>query len=340
MTPNSRFTEFISDITPSETTDSRSSSAHNSLRDTLVSDSEYGPEIIRTFLGGSYKRKTAIRPVTSNGDTERPDVDIYVVVRDTTWTATPSELIEDLFSALERNRRSLNITRLKRNRCSISISTNKADMDISPLIDRGSDGYFRIGNRIAGEWYSTDPEGHTTWSAQVNKNASMRFNPMVKMVKWNRREFPTKFRHPKSIALEALVALHMDMKEAHFGQLIYNTFDGIIKAYQFERTYEQCPYIDDPVVSGGNLLGGVSGEAFCAFYDKISYFRGEAKKGLDASGQGIATKHWRNIFGPRFPAPKALKESASTTLKSTTVMSPLTFPSQASTPPNKPADFA
>jgi len=214
MTPNARFTEFITDVTPSATTNTRSASAHNSVRDALTADDTYKGDVIRTFLGGSYKRKTAVRPVTKNGDKERPDVDIYVVVKGSTSFfssdhTTPDALIEALFSALNRNRTALGITKIKRNRCSIAISTEKADMDVSPLLERDDDGYYRIGNRETGEWYLTEPEEHTNWSAGVNADAGMRFNPMVKMNKWSRREFPTKHKHPKSIALEALVAKHM-----------------------------------------------------------------------------------------------------------------------------------
>ena len=165
--------------------------------DALTYDSYYKHEVIRTFLGGSYKRKTAIRPVTKGGDTERPDVDIYVVVQGSTWTKSPEELIEDLYAALNRNRTSLGITKISRNRCSIAVSSGKADMDVSPLLERNTDGYYRIGNRHTGEWYATEPEVHTTWSASVNTESGGRFNPMVKMVKWTRREFPTKSKHPK-----------------------------------------------------------------------------------------------------------------------------------------------
>ena len=112
MTPNSRFTEFITDINPSPTTNARSQSAHNSIRDALSADADYKDSLIRDFLGGSYKRQTAIRPATKGGDTDRPDVDIYVVVEGDAWTTTPEELIDDLFNALQRNRKRLNITHL------------------------------------------------------------------------------------------------------------------------------------------------------------------------------------------------------------------------------------
>ena len=345
MTPNARFTEFITDITPSATTNARSASAHNSVRDALTADDTYKEDVIRTFLGGSYKRKTAVRPVTKNGDKERPDVDIYVVVKGSTSLfssdhKTPVDLTETLFSALNRNRKALGITKISRNRCSIAISTEKADMDVSPLLERNDDGYYWIGNRETGEWYLTEPEKHTSWSAEVNSDAGMRFKPMVKMNKWSRREFPTNHKHPKSFALEALVAKHMSRTETHYGQLLHDTFDDIVNSYTLIWSFGMCPSLDDPAIDGGNLLAGVSGEAFVAFYDKVKYFRDEAAKALAEDDQEKATKHWRRILGSRFPAPKSAKTSAATTIKAAAVMSPLAFPAKASTPPNKPADFA
>ena len=340
MTPDVRFTDFIKDITPSQTTDTRSASAHNAVRDALTSDDEYKHEVLRTFLGGSYRRKTAIRPVTKGGDTERPDVDIYVVVAGSTWTRTPNELIEALYAALHRTRSSLGITIISRNRCSISLSTGNADMDVSPLLDRNISGYYSIGNRHTDEWYETDPEAHTTWSAQVNSDSFGRFNPMVKMVKWTRREYPTKSKHPKSIALEALIGEHMNRDKTHYGQLIHDTFNAIIDAYGIDRLLGICPTVDDPAIAGGNLLEGVSGDVFAAFYDKIESFRDEAAKALATDDQEKATVHWRRIFGSRFPSPKSVTHSTASTLKAAIPMSPLAFPAKPSAPPNKPADFA
>jgi len=49
-------------------------------------------------------------------------------------------------------------------------------MDISPLLERQSDGFYRIGNRTTGVWYKTDPEEHSTWSSTRNDEFSGRFN--------------------------------------------------------------------------------------------------------------------------------------------------------------------
>ena len=338
MTPNARFNDFINDINPSATTNARSKSAHTSVRDALWADEDFKEKIIRTFLGGSYKRQTAIRPVTKNGDTERPDVDIYVVVKGTHWLNSPEDLMEDLYAVLNRNRKTLSITKLTRNRCSIAISTNNSDMDISVLLDRQDDGFYRIGDRTTGEWYKTDPEEHTTQSTANNEAHSNRFKPMVKMLKWARRENPTQHKHPKSFALEVIAAAHMSESEGHYGKLLHGAFENFVDEYSFSRDLGLCPAIDDPAIPGGDLLAGVSGDAFCAFYDKIKSHRDDAAKALETDDQDKATEYWRRIFGDRFPAAKSSTSPA--TVKSAAVMSPLAFPSTPARPSNRPATFA
>ena len=62
MTPNARFSEFIKDITQSETTVANCKSAHSSVRKVLLDDEEFKGKVKRIFLGGSYRRSTSIRP--------------------------------------------------------------------------------------------------------------------------------------------------------------------------------------------------------------------------------------------------------------------------------------
>ena len=337
MTPNARFTDFIADINPSQTTTQRSQSAHQRIRECLRADETYSTYLIRDFLGGSYKRQTAIRPVMKNGDTDRPDVDIYMVVKGDTWSTDPSELIENLYKALDRNRGALNINSLHRNRCSIAISTDTADMDISPLLERSPNGYY-IGNRETEEWYKTDPEKHSEWSSEKNDSFSGRFKPTVKLIKWARRENPTKNKHPKSFALEVIVADHMSSSETHYGKIVHGIFDDFVKTYASMRLLGFCPHLEDPAITGGNLLSGVSGDAFGAYYDKIKKHRDDADRALNEDDQDKATKYWRRIFGNRFPAPKSSANAI--TAKSAVTIPPLAFPNKPAKPSNRPAKFA
>ena len=337
MTPNARFTEFIKDITPSETTVSNCQSAHTNVRKALLNDEEFKDQVKRVFLGGSYKRSTAIRPKTKNGSTERPDVDLYVMVDGSPWDSDPAALMDDLYAALNRARDDLGITIIKRNRCSIALSMNKADLDVSVLLARQDDNLYRIGNRNTGEWYKTDPEEHTDWSAKQNSRCSGRFNPMTRMVKWARRQSKTVSRHPKSFALETFIAPHIDEKETHYGQLFHDWCQGFLDAYAVNRLLGSCPVLDDPAVPGGDILAGVTNDEFCAYYDKVEKHRDDAAKALAEEDQNKATDYWRRIFGERFPKPK----QADLSTKSAAIgMSPLSFTATKAAPAARPAKFA
>lgn len=309
MTPNERFLEFLEDIEPNATTKANSVSAHTRVRETLRADAEFGPHVQRVFLGGSYRRDTAIRPRQKNGALDRPDIDIYVVVDAAHHTTTPSAEIERLYAALDRARKTLGITRLKRNRVALAVSMSNADLDVCVLIPRQSDNLYRIGNRETGEWYRTDPEAHTEWSTDQNTRFSGRFKPMTKLVKWARRENPTGYTHPKSFAIEGFLTANLDETEAHYGRLFHALCATLVDTYLYHRLLETCPALDDPAVPGGNLLSNVDGAEFSAYFDKIKSHRDDASRALAEEDQSEATKHWRCIFGSRFPASASVAAS-------------------------------
>ncbi|WP_151194774.1 nucleotidyltransferase [Methylophaga frappieri] len=337
MTPNARFSEFIKDITPSNTTVSNCQSAHKDVRTALLNDDELKNKIKRIILGGSYKRSTAIRPRVKNGSTERPDVDLYVVVDGSPLFSDPSDLMDEIYAALNRARKDLGITSLKRNRCSIALSMNKADLDVSPLLERQHDALYRIGNRITGEWYKTDPEEHTNWSAQQNKRCSGRFNSLTRMVKWARRHNKTVSRHPKSFALEAFIAPNISEIETHYGQLFHDWCQNFLDLYEDDRLFSICPVLEDPAVPGGDILSGVTDEEFCAYYDKVKTHRDNSAKALKEDDEEKACEYWRKIFGERFPKPK---QSTNSTKSSAITMSPLSFTGTEAAPTERPAKFA
>lgn len=99
--PQVRFTDFLSDIEPSATTKSNASSAHTELRDFLKNEEDFKKYHVNTFLSGSYKRNTAIRPRSRNGETERPDVDIIVETTHTCYD-DPKEVVDLLYKTLKK----------------------------------------------------------------------------------------------------------------------------------------------------------------------------------------------------------------------------------------------
>ena len=71
MATQSQFQDFLKDVEPSSTTKVAAQAAHTSLRDHLRTDSDFKDIHNDTFLSGSYKRDTAIRPSTVDGHTAR-----------------------------------------------------------------------------------------------------------------------------------------------------------------------------------------------------------------------------------------------------------------------------
>jgi hypothetical protein len=142
ITPQARFLKFLSDIEPSPTTKQNASSSHTTLRAYLAGHEDFIEHHVRTFLSGSYKRDTAIRPRRKNGDTERPDVDI-IVETNHTLDDNPAEVVDLLYTTLEKQ-----YPNIRRQARSVGIETSKADMDVVPIIaPYGKEGQLYIPDR-------------------------------------------------------------------------------------------------------------------------------------------------------------------------------------------------
>ena len=76
MTLQKNFDKFLSDIEPADTTVSKISRFHTTLREYLKEHNTFGEHVIEMFLSGSYARHTMIRPVLNDG---KRDVDVDII---------------------------------------------------------------------------------------------------------------------------------------------------------------------------------------------------------------------------------------------------------------------
>lgn len=332
MTPNNRFTDFLRDIEPSKTTKAHARQAHLALRDTLRTDTDFSPYHRHTFLSGSYKRETAIRPRIKNGNAHRPDIDI-IVVTNCGLNDGPKAVVDAVFSVLNRH-----YTPTHRQARSVSVTTRQADMDVVPLIDPYDDGTYHIADRLQSTWLRSNPPGHTQWTTDVNSATGLRFKPLVKLFKWWRRENPTIAKRPKGFVLEVLTAENMNRSEVHYGELFVQLLEKIASRYGWEVSIGQVPMLEDPSLAGNNVFAGLSFPAFEGLYKKIAEHAAIGRAALALEDQDKATEEWRKLFGPRFPKPPIRKSDS--LLGSSTATSGLVFPDHPVRPPNKPAGFA
>lgn len=332
MATQKQFDDFLSDIEPSSTTVNACSSAHNTLREALRNDKNLSKVHVETFLSGSYKRYTAIRPQLIDGVLQRPDVDI-IVVTNHTEDDKPKAVLDLLHQALV----DAGYKNLKVNRRSIAVTLAGVDMDVVPVIEDG-DAYL-IPDVELEKWLTTNPPAHTQWTVDVNRDAGGRFKPLVKLVKWWRRCHLSHLRRPKGFILECLVAKHMKYRDAAYETLFVELLEAIRDAYSLHILLKRVPFLEDPGVPGNNVFSNVNFEEFETFYEKLKEHAALAREAKNQEDDDEQLKLWRTIFGQRFPASASPRSLASTLLRPA-LGAGLAFPAAPVYPANKPAGFA
>ncbi len=343
MATKQQFLDFLRDIEPSSTTKSNASFRHTELRDFLACDEDFKESHVQTFLSGSYRRDTAIRPRILNGVTARPDVDI-IVETNHTLADDPKEVIDSLFNTVQRlkNQKS-SYTSIRRQARSIGVETTTVDMDVVPIIAPfGMDGTLYIANRnyetVRDKWIVTNPPGHTAWTVEVNKASGGCFKPLVKLMKWWRRENPTIANRPKGFVIECIVAECFDRYETDYEKLFLGLLDTIVARYAADIELGLVPPIADPSVPGNYVTTGITFDAFEGFYNKV---KAHAEIGKEIVAENDASKElklWRKIFGSRFPAAGRAAQSGGL-LAAAVPVSPFSFPDRPVIP-KKPGGFA
>lgn len=299
MSLQAQFEELLQDIQPSPTTIQNAQTAYENLRSYLRDHEDFKDHHLRTYLSGSYKRQTAIRPRRKNGEEERPDIDVIVVTNHTLET-DPTEVLDLLFNTL-RGRYS----KIRRQARSIGIETTRADMDVVPIIaPNGEEGTLYIPDRKLETWLETNPPAQTRWSVDMNRASLGKFKPMVKLIKWWRRENPTRAKRPKGFVLECIVGQCMAPGESQWAQLFVATMENVVQEYRTYVDSEQVPFIPDPGVPGNSVTSGMTFEAFRDFVNKVEKHAELAREALESEDPEKALERWREIFGDRFPAPR------------------------------------
>ena len=93
------FTDFMHNIRPSPQEMEVYQRAHRELRELLLADDDLKDLVVITFLQGSYRRATLLRP----GPGEHADVDVVVVTRMSGDDTTPDQAIRAFVPFLDRH---------------------------------------------------------------------------------------------------------------------------------------------------------------------------------------------------------------------------------------------
>ncbi|UIJ85270.1 hypothetical protein LZK77_16260 [Rhizobium leguminosarum] len=98
MELKTQFREFLQNIRPTLRQKEDWRAGSSTLRSRLAADEELGPQVVATFLQGSVRRATAVRPL---GD-KRPDVDVVVVTNIDHNTTSPIQAMDRFVPFLKK----------------------------------------------------------------------------------------------------------------------------------------------------------------------------------------------------------------------------------------------
>lgn len=342
----SYFTDFLSKIrlTDSQTQDCKT--GHTNLRKRLRADKDLAPIFVESFLQGSYRRSTAVRP---SEDSKKSDVDVIVVTTLDRNKFPPLAALELFRPFLEKHYKG----KYKLQGRAWGIELSYVELDLVPTsapseaikklvksstvaMDESieevknwnygfisaSDGIevseatkkewqkdpLWIPDRDAGNWDETHPLAQIATTVIKNKGCNGHFVKVVKCLKWWRLTKKPKPKHPKSYPLEHLLCLNCPDGIDSVAEGIVRSLESIRDRYQPYALIKKTPFVQDHGVPHHNVLGRVSGEDFAGFHKIIQEAATQARLAYDEEDVRKSAVLWREIFGDKFPEPPEEKE--------------------------------
>lgn len=334
------FEDFLGAIRLPDDMRAKAKSAHTKLRELLESDADLERLVVTTFLQGSYRRHTGVRPDPD----QKCDVDIVVVTRIDRTRVTPAEALNRFKPFLEKHYkgqyriqgRSWRIiegdSELDLVPTSASSEANekflreaaaaeflsdlpdyRRDLErISKLREAQNEGKWRaevlwIPDREIKIWRETNPLAQIDWTIGKNQKTNGNYVNVVKAAKWWRKTaYDTK--HPKGYPLEHLVGANCPDGVETIADGFVLTAESIANAYENFRVAGKKPRLLDHGVTSHDVLGRLSIAEFAEFYDEVVSMARDARRALDEPNVVASIGIWRSIFGELFPEPPKYAE--------------------------------
>ncbi|OGR89701.1 MAG: hypothetical protein A2992_06265 [Elusimicrobia bacterium RIFCSPLOWO2_01_FULL_59_12] len=282
------FRKFASNIEPAQTHRDEAISGHTTLRERLEKDSDVKVVLKETFLSGSYRRRTAVKPIK--------DVDIFVVLAGEQGSARKT--LEWLEKALGRLGYKAKTAPQRR---SVRVDLSYVTMDVVPaLAPEGLDRPLKIPARQEDKWILSHPKKHIEYVENLNQLSSdERLVPTVKMIKWWRGYQMEKAKHPKSFFLENLCCRHVNMTASSYAEACVSIFESMVNSYG--QVPDRVAQIADPGLSGQMISTGITLQEFQDFMGRVHQSLGAAQAALRSDNEKDSAALWRQVFGPEFP---------------------------------------
>lgn len=343
------FSSFLTEIRPTRSQIDDYKTGHRVLRERLSSYDDLKAVVLATFLQGSYRRCTAVRPV---GD-KRADVDIVVVTNIDAGGCTPDDAIGMFVPFVDKYYEGKHSLAGR----SIQIELGYVDLDLVVTAapqNVDSAGYALLGkamdecwddpevweqsyvtdsplsemlrtaglaedwrpqpllipNRDAGDWTPTHPLEQIRWTVAKNAACNGHYINCVKALKWWRRVNHPEPAYPKGYPLEHMIGDACPDAVGSVAESVTLTLEAIAAAYASDVP-GGVPYLPDRGVPEHNVLARITPEEFAAFHGQVAEAAEIAREALDSDDVAVSASLWRSLFGSKFPEqPQTSKSSA------------------------------
>lgn len=345
MKATTYFDDFIAAIRLPDGLREKAQKAHTELRALLEKDDALKTIVVTTFLQGSYRRHTGVKPRMK----ENADVDVVVVTRIDRGQTTPQQALDNFKPFLEKHYKG----QYRLQGRSWGITVGEIDIDLVPtsspsesmqsflreaskvdflaelgeyerdlervrkLRESAAEGQWRtdvlyIPDREAQLWRETNPLAQIEWTVEKNDRTNGHYINVVKAVKWWRRH-AYDAKHPKGYPLEHVTGANCPDGVTCVAEGFVGACEAMVASYKTYRAVGVVPSLQDHGVSSHNVLARLTFREFAEFYDEMVGVARDARRALDEPDLGKSVAMWRDIFGVEFPEPPKYSERSAVT---------------------------
>ena len=345
----SYFKDFLSNIRLSDNQVSDLKTGHTTLRKRLEADETLSKIIVSTFLQGSYRRSTAVKPKNGN----KSDVDVIVVTKLDSEEYTPEEALDLFVPFLDKYYNG----KYRIQGRSIGISLSYVDLDIVPtsapsesetgiLQDEAIISEYTIEdfqqNQLMKLFNNTLLESTYNIFCKSDDEAKWKSEPLLipdrEAEKWDKthpleqiRWTVEKNKNCNTHYVNVVKALkwwrktqYPDMKHPksypleHFiGDCcpdgITSIAEGVVLTLEnMVSQYPTKPFLADRGVPEHDVFARITDDEYSDFYDAVCEAAKTAREAFDCDELYDSVCKWRKIFGNEFPsAPEPSKNNSS-----------------------------
>ena len=346
------FKDFLREIRLTDNQVKELKAAHSTLRNRLQNDEDLADIIETTFLQGSYRRATAVRP--KNGT--RSDVDIIVVTKMDKEEVTPEEALD----AFEPFLKKYYDGKYRKQGRSWGIEMTHVDLDVVPTaapsiavqglmenaVILSNDDVVEMSEKA--ESVLESYQGNSVWYRgyqelfNAESDADWKLEPLyipdrdadswekthpLEQISWTQQKNARCNGHYVNI-VKCLKwwrkEKYPDVKHPksypleHFiGDCCPDGIDSVAEGITLTLEtivsgYMQKPFLADRGVPEHDVFERLSDEDYEAFYETVCDAAVIARNAYDADTIEESANYWRELFGNKFPEPPAKTNSVFT----------------------------